>query len=621
MAGRFTIKNYILETNLYFRRVGAAIAIMIVLLVGLVARLVYLQVYQHNNYQTLSNKNRIAFIPIPPTRGLIYDRQGRLLAENQAVFSLEISPEQVEDLEYTLRELAKILEISPDDIRRFHQLRKRQANFASVPLLRNLSEAQIARFSVQQYRFPGVQVEARLIRHYPYGALFAHGIGYVGKINEAELAELDPVQYKATRDIGKIGIEKYYESQLHGQVGYEEVEIDARGRVVRVLKRTAPVAGQDLVLNLDVDLQQMAAQALGNQRGAIVAIAPDTGAVLAFVSQPSFDPNDFVQGIDIESYAELRDSKERPLFNRALRGQYSPGSTIKPMLGFMALEQSVVSSDETIVDPGWYQLDSDDRKFRDHKRSGHGTVDLRTAIIVSCDTYYYNLAYKMGIDRISNSMRAFGFGQLTGIDLSDELAGVMPSRVWKSEHLKTPWYPGETLNVGIGQGFWTATPLQLAQSLAILLNQGKQFAPRVAHSIGHYPHMTSLSSPSTQVYEMRSKGNLDLVLSSMQEVVSSERGTAHKAFIGASYASAGKTGTAQVISMKAQEEYNAKKLANEFHDNALYIGFVPVNNPKLVLAVLVENAGHGGSSAAPIARQIFDDYMMRENTYVAPQSR
>ncbi|HHH42615.1 MAG TPA: penicillin-binding protein 2, partial [Gammaproteobacteria bacterium] len=477
MPARVTIKDYLFESRLFMQRSVQALVFAGILIAILVGRLIYLQVLAHEHYITLSDDNRIKILPLPPNRGLIFDRNGLILADNLPSYRLEITPEQVHDMEATLDELAKLVNIRDVDRKRFDQLRARTPVFKPVPLRFRLSDEEVARFAIDRHRYPGVDIVAGLSRHYPHGPLTAHALGYVGRIDERDLQRIDTSTYSGTTHIGKVGLEKTYEKTLHGSVGYRQVETNAEGRVLRTLVRTPPVPGNNLYLTLDAELQNVADQALGDKAGAIVAIDPNNGDVLAFVSKPAYDPNLFVNGIDTKTYKALREDDKQPLFNRALRGQYPPGSTLKPFVGLGGLEQGITSEHAHTYCPGFYQLPGKARKYRDWKRSGHGTVDLVTAIAQSCDVYFYDLALSMGIDRLHEFLAKFGFGERSGIDISGELAGLLPSRQWKRATRNLPWFPGETLIAGIGQGVVLTTPLQLASATASLARYGNRKKP------------------------------------------------------------------------------------------------------------------------------------------------
>jgi len=578
----------------------------------LFGRLLYLQVIEHDHYRTLSEDNRVKLQPIVPNRGLIYDRNGILLAENLPSYRLEITPEQIDSMTATLDGLADIIEIRESDRSRFEQLLARKPRFEAIPLLLNLSDEEVARFSVNRHRFPGVDITAGLARHYPHGTLGAHALGYVGRIDEQALKELDTSNYRGTTYVGKIGIEKTYESLLHGTVGLQQVETTAQGRVLRVLNRQAPVSGRNLYLTLDSRIQLAAEAAFGDYSGSAIAIDPDNGDILAFVSLPTYDPNPFVNGIDHAAYDALRNNDRQPLFNRALRGQYPPGSTVKPFMGLAGLEQGVTTEHSSTYCPGFYMLPGNSRKYRDWKRAGHGTVNLNISITQSCDVYFYDLALSLGIDNIHSYLGQFGFGRSTGIDILGELSGLLPSRDWKRRRHDQPWFPGETIITGIGQGFFLVTPLQLAAATTALANGGHMLQPNIvyaeqaASSQALIPHTPRLLDTIT----INQQQHWDDVIKSMIDVVHSQRGTARSIGVDSPYEIAGKTGTAQVFGLKQEEKYDAKTIDEKLRDHALFIAFAPADEPKIAVAVIVENGGSGGSVAAPIARQILDAYLL-----------
>ena len=581
------------------------------LLAVILTRYYALQVTEYEAYRTQSDRNRVQLQPLPPKRGLIYDRNGVLLADNTPSFILSIVRERVSDLDATLTALQDLLPISEGDLENFQKKLQRRRPYEAVPLRFRLTEDERARLAVNRYRLPGVVVDAQLLRHYPHGALFSHALGYVGRINEREVFELDESDYRGTFHVGKVGVEKYYEDILHGEVGYQNVESNAHGRVLRVLERHAPVPGVDLTLHLDIRIQRAAVEALGDRRGAVVAIDPLTGGVLALVSTPGFDTNLFVNGISSKDYSALRDSLDVPLFNRAIQGQYPPGSTVKPFMGLAGLETGISSSHSKTYCPGFYRLPGKDRKYRDWKRTGHGTVDLNIAITQSCDVYFYDLAQSLGIDRIHDYLQHFGFGKATGIDIQGELSGLLPSKEWKRNHRDLPWFPGETIITGIGQGFFLVTPIQLATATAALANGGHMLQPNIVHadqeaeSDDLVPHQTQLLETIT----IKEQQHWDQVLAAMTDVVHSARGTARRIGMDSPYRIAGKTGTAQVFGLKEEEKYDASAIAEKLRDHALFIAFAPVDNPRIVVAVIVENGGGGGSVAAPIARKILDAYL------------
>ncbi len=611
MSEKRTLKNLDLEYRLFKERIFVAFAIVILLVMVLVSRMVYLQVYQYDVYSTKSDKNRMHVRAIPPTRGLIFDGKGRVLAENLPSYNLMFVREQAKDIQGVLNILSEILELDEEQrIEIAEQAYSQRRPFHSALLLSQLTEEQIAKISVNRYRLPGVEIEAQLIRHYPYGQMTAHVLGYVSRISERDLEKVDRSQYAGTYYIGKSGIERQYEETLHGKVGVQTVETNARGRVLSVLDETLPQPGQSLKLHLDTDLQYAAMRALSGFRGSIVAIDPKTGGILAIVSTPSFDPNLFVSGIDSKTYKELITSRDLPMFNRSIRGNYPPASTIKSFMAIAGLEEEVITQDFTIEDPGWFQLPNDDRYYRNWKRVGHGTVDMKKAIVVSNDTYFYHLAYNLGIDRIHPFMQRFGFGLNTTVDIPQASAGLMPSRDWKRTRRKSPWFPGETLSVGIGQGYWQATPLQIATSMAVLANKGKWIQPRMVKTVGN-EEVPLVTEKTPKDIVLSDEKYWDDVIDAMIAVVHSNRGTARKVGDKIDYIIAGKTGTAQVKSIKQDEVYDESKLAERHRDHAMFAGFAPADDPKIALAVIVENAGSGSATAAPIAQMVFDAYLKK----------
>ena len=615
---RTTIRDHTAEANLVARRTVIALLIVGVMLSLIISNLYYLQVTRFEDYQTRSNGNRIKVLPVAPNRGLIYDRNGILLAENRPVYSLEVVTEQVNDLDATLTELQTLLSISDDELEDFKKNLKRQRRFKPISLRNRLSEEDVALFSANQHRFPGVSVEARLTRHYPYSEALTHMLGYVARINKKDLQKLveagQEQNYAATHDIGKLGVEKYHEDILHGEVGFQQVEVNNQGRILRTLDFTQPTPGQDIVLNIDVNLQIEAMKALEGKRGSIVILDPNTGGVLALYSNPSYDPNLFVHGISSKNYRALLESRDRPLINRATQGQYPPASTVKPHLALLGLEEGVIEPDTRMFDRGRYQLKNVKHVWRDWKPGGHGWMTVTSAIEQSCDTFFYDLAYRLGIDRISGNMEQFGFGDYTGIDLYEESDANMPSRGWKRARHNQPWYIGDTISVGIGQSYWTATPLQLAQSVTTLINKGTRYVPQLKRGVIIEGEQVLEPPRELRPMMMKNESNWDLILDSMYGTVNREGGTALTAFKDAHYISAGKTGTAQVISIAQDEKYDAEKIAEHHRDNAMYVGYAPYNAPEITIALALENAGGGSSNAAPIARQMMD-YYFRGRTF------
>ncbi|MFA7553711.1 MAG: penicillin-binding protein 2 [Spongiibacteraceae bacterium] len=609
MLETLALKDTYNEKRLYRVRI-VVVGLMILALAGLVVTHYFsLQITQHELYSTQSDRNRVQLQSVPPKRGLIYDRNGILLAENLPSYSLTVIKERVDDLDETIALLRQLIDIDDDQIKKFDSLMTRRRPYAAVPLKLQLSEEEIAVISVNSYRLPGVDVDAQLARHYPQGELFAHVLGYVGRISEREQQTIDEVNYSGTNEIGKIGLEKYYEDILHGQVGSQNVETNAKGRVLRVLERTNPQPGEDITLFLDAHVQRVAHEALGEDRGAVVAIDPRTGGIIAMVSKPSFDANMFVGGISSRNYSALRDSIDLPLFNRALQGQYPPASTVKPHYGLAGLHYGLITPETTIRDPGWYKLPNDDRLYRDWtwqiRKSGHGDkVNLEQAIVESCDTYFYDLAYRMGIDRMHDFLAPFGFGTKTGVDNTNERSGLLPSREWKRVYKRLPWFPGETLSAGIGQGYLLATPMQLATSMVAMANRGKHFTPRFLQRRGG----DDVPVPELPPIEV-SEANWDTVIEAMKQVVHGRRGTANRMNREAEYEMAGKTGSAQIVGIGQDEKYDVEQVAIRRRDHGLFVGFAPIENPKIVIAVVVENGMHG-SWVAPIARKVFDAYLL-----------
>ena len=617
MSQPIRLKDHEKDARLVRRRVVVGACVVVALICVLIARLYFLQVVQYEYHSTLSENNRVHVQPIPPTRGLIFDRNGVVIADNRPSFSLSMTRERSGDWPQVLDTIVQVLELTPDDRALFEKRMKQgRRPFEPVPILFELNEEQIARIAVNQFRLPGVEVVAQLVRHYPQGAHFAHSVGYMGRINEKELKTLDPVNYSGTHHIGKTGIERFYEAELHGQVGYEEVETNARGRVLRVLKRTDPIPGKDIVLSLDIKLQEAAEEALAGRRGAVVALNPMTGEVLAMVSQPSFDPNLFVTGISFKAYAELRDSIDRPLFNRILRGLYPPGSTIKPAVAIAGLDSGVITAGSRVYDPGYYQLPNYDHKYRNWNRTGDGYVDLDTAIMRSNDTYFYDLAHKLGIDRLSTYMNQFGIGQKVSLDMFEESAGLMPSRDWKRATRRQAWFPGETLILGIGQGYMQSTPLQLAQATALIASKGKWIRPHLAKTIEGVPPVDPNPMPDIV---LRDPSNWAKVNHGMQQVVHGARGTARVAGVGAQYLIAGKSGTAQVVAIKQGEKYDRSKVQERHRDHALFVGFAPANNPQIAVSVMIENGEAGSRVASPVVRKVMDAWLLDAEGKLKPE--
>ncbi|MEE9336910.1 MAG: penicillin-binding protein 2 [Methylococcaceae bacterium] len=615
MSRHYTVKDSFAENRMFFSRVVAVFVFFSILMLGLIGRLVYLQVVGHDHYSMMAKSNRIKLAPLPPTRGIIYDRNGHVLAENIPSYSLELIPEQIENLEQTLQKLQQLFAIPDEKIEQFLKQKKRSKRFSSIPLLVQLNDLEVAKFAVVRPYFPGVDLYARLVRHYPYGELTSHVVGYVGRINEKELKTLPVAEYRGTHHVGKIGIEKRYESQLHGQTGYSEIETNAQGRKIKSVATADPIPGKNLTLTLDIELQQIAYDALDGRNGAAVAIEVKTGNVLVFASRPGFDPNPFVSGISNKAYKALQQSDDQPMFNRALRGQYPPGSTIKPFIALAGLEYNVIKARQKIFCPGYYQLPRLKHKYRDWKASGHGLVNMKNAITQSCDVYFYDLARNLGIDKIHEFLQKFGFGEKTKIDLVGEKAGLLPSRAWKKKARRLPWYPGETLITGIGQGFLQVTPLQLARATATLANQGKVVTPRLVNKF-YNSEQTEISSGQEKKQILLNQQNVEDIFSAMINVIHGWRGTARRLSKGISYQIAGKTGTAQVFTVKQEEKYKEDELDSKLKDHALFMAFAPAHAPKLAVAVIVENGGHGGSVAAPIASKIMKQFLAETNVDV-----
>jgi len=607
------------ERDLYLFRVrlGAAALFVLACFAILFLRFVNLQIIRHDNYAAQADENRIAVVPIPPNRGLILDRNGVVLARNYSAYTLEITPSRVANLEATIDAVSKVIDVSPRDRRRFHKVLEESKGLDSIPIRTRLTDEEVARFTAQHFRFPGVEIQARLFRQYPLGQVASHVIGYIGRISQRDIDRLSEREekegidllsnYQGTDYIGKEGLEKRYEAALHGTTGYERVEVSASGRAVRTLSRTPATAGNNLILSLDVKLQEIAEQAFGDRRGALVAIEPATGDVLAFVSKPTYDPNLFVEGIDAQSWDALNNSPDKPLIDRPLTGTYPPGSTIKPFLALAALETGKRTPQWGFNDPGYFMFAG--HKFRDDKEGGHGWVDMYRAIVVSCDTYFYMLANDLGIDAISTFLKPFGFGQLTGIDLDGEHTGVLPSQQWKLQALKERWYPGDTVSIGIGQGYNAYTPLQMAHAVATLANNGVVMKPHLVKIIENsQTGERTLTVPSESYRIPLKPENLEVIKNAMIGV--NREGTSAAAFKGAQYVSAGKTGTAQLFQVKENEKYHESQISERLRDHAWFIAYAPADQPRIAVAVLVENGGFGAQAAAPIARQVFDYYLL-----------
>ena len=608
MKQHFALKNMQQEKRIYKSRILFAMAVVITFLMLLLCRYAYLQIWHYDNFTTASDKNRIRLQPLPPARGYIYDRNGVLLADNYPVFTATLSRTDVTDIDSTIARLTPVLNLSAEDIERFNTRIKTARKTERVTIKLNLTEVDIAKFSELKYAFPGVKIETQMTRYYPHGELFAHVIGYVGRINDKELKNIDQNLYAGTNLIGKLGIEKSYEDLLHGTPGFESIEADAYGNVLRNLGRQVPVRGNDLYLSIDYGLQTVAAQQLTGKRGAIVAMDPRTGEILALVSSPSFNPNLFVTGISSKNYNALRDDLDQPMYNRAVQGVYPPGSTIKPMFGLGGIHYGLVDWSTIISDPGYFNLPGDSHRFRDHKKSGHGAVDLHKAEVVSCDTYFYILSYRMGIERMNTWMRQFGFGEKTGIDLPSESSGLYPSPEWKMRTRKSKWLKGETISVSIGQGAFTSSPLQLAMATAITANKGSHVTPHVLRDHKGAKKFTVHNAPNGKIQFNGTDQDWVNMHAAMIDVIQSGTGRGIKG--GLQYSIAGKTGTAQVKSIAQGKRYNEAALSSRQWDHGLFVGFAPAENPEIAIAVVWENGRHGGS-AAQLARPIFDYWLVK----------
>jgi len=615
MPKREQLQDDYLESRLIRRRLVLSAIFIVILLSLVLGRLYVLQIVEHEHFSTLSDSNRVRIKALPPTRGLIFDRHGVVMANNLPAYRLEIVREQVEDLDNTLLQLRQYVEYSDQELKRFKQSLKRRRPFESIPLRLNLNDEEVARLAVNLHRFEGVEINARLTRNYPQGAHAVHALGYVGRIDERDLGEVDGVEYAGSTHIGKLGLEKFYEHELHGTVGVQQVEVNANGRTLRVLNESPPVQGNNLHLTIDSSLQKVAEEAFGSHSGAVVAIDPNNGEILALVSMPIFDPNLFVNGISFTKYNELRESHQRPLFNRALSGQYPPGSTSKPFYGLAGLETATTTTDQETYCIGFYKLPNEERRYRDWKKQGHGHMNLNDAITQSCDVYFYDLAYRLGIDRMSSFLGQFGFGVKTGVDSTGERNGILPSREWKRRREGMPWFPGETLITGIGQGALLVTPLQLANSTAAFSVKGTRYQPHLVKSVEKVPEYNriEIANRVAGLYEIKKLQNWEHVHKAMVNVVHGLRGTAHRISQGLEYKVAGKTGTAQVFEVAQDEEYDEETVLEKLRDHALFVSYAPADDPQIAIAVIVENGGHGSSVAAPIARRIMDAYLLEKS--------
>ncbi|MBK7050817.1 MAG: penicillin-binding protein 2 [Rhodoferax sp.] len=613
------LRNVEADLSRFRSRVWVAIVAVLCCFALVATRLVYLQVVRHTDLSEQAENNRTAIVPVVPNRGLILDRNDIALATNYSAYTLEVTPSKIENLEQTIDELSQVMEITARDRRRFKKLRDESKSFESLPLRTRLNDEEVAKFAAQRYRFPGVEIKARLFRNYPYGELASHVIGYIGRINQAEKKTMEDwpdetqANYRGTEYIGKLGIEQSFETQLHGITGVDSVETSAGGRAMRKLASSHATPGNTVKLSIDIKLQHMVEELFGQRRGALVALEPKTGEILAFVSKPTFDPNLFVEGIDSDSWQALNTSPDKPLLNRALRGTYPPGSTYKPFMALAALEAGIRKPEQSIYDPGFFMFGS--HRFRDDKEGGHGTVNMYTSIVHSCDTYYYILANDMGVDGIHARLQGFGFGELTGIDIFGEVRGLLPSTAWKRRAYKRPdqqkWYAGETISLGIGQGYNNFTMLQLASATATLANNGVKMKPHLVKEVMDIMTREPTATTQESVGEVIAKPQNIAVIKNALVGVNIE-GTGAAAFRGAPYTSGGKTGTAQVVQIKANEKYIASKMDELHRDHALYMAFAPAEEPKIALAIIVENAGFGAQNSAPIARRVFDYWLLNQ---------
>jgi penicillin-binding protein 2 len=611
------LRNVEADLSRFRARVLVVSIAVMVAFVLLASRLVYLQIYRHQDLNEQAESNRTAIVPVVPNRGLILDRNGVVLASNYSAYTLEITPSKAGPMDEVVDELAKVVDIQPRDRRRFKKLLEESRSFESLPIRTRLSDEEVARFAAQRFRFPGVDIKARLFRNYPWGELASHVIGYIGRINQTEKERIDEgddeANYRGTEYIGKLGVEQSYEQQLHGITGVEQMETSAGGRAVRRLASNPATPGNTVMMSIDIKLQKLIEDLYGDRRGALVALDPKTGEVLAFVSKPTFDPNLFVEGIDSENWQALNESPDKPLLNRALRGTYPPGSTFKPFMALAALETGKRTPQQTIFDPGFFMFGG--HRFRDDKEGGHGSVDMYRSIVQSCDTYYYMLANDMGVDLIHDRLQGFGFGEITGIDILGESRGLLPSTQWKRAAYKRPeqqkWYPGETISLGIGQGYNNFTMLQLAVATGTLANDGVKMKPHLVRQVVDIVTREPTDAVHETVGERIAKPDNIAVIRNALVGVNLE-GTSAAAFRGAGYTSGGKTGTAQVIQIKQGEKYDASRVDERHRDHALFTAYAPADNPKIALAMIVENAGFGAASAAPIARRVFDYWLMNQ---------
>jgi len=612
------IKNERDERRLFKSRAWIGLLIISLCMLALLGRYVWLQVYSYDNFSTRSESNRVSVRPVAPNRGVIYDRRGRVIAENRPAYRLEIIPEKVAGktpgIEVLLDELSKIIVLSEDDRQGFHKARGHYRVFDSVPVKFNLNEREVARFAVNRHRFQGADVVPYLSRHYPYGELLTHVLGYIGRLDAEDIASVDEANYRGTRTIGKIGIEKIREKELHGLSGFERVETNVRGRVLKVLERHDAIPGTDLVLSIDVAVQRAAWDALGDRPGSVVAIDPLDGSVIALVSKPAYDPNAFVHGISQQAFRDILDAPGRPLFNRALKGGYEPGSTLKPFVALAGLELDLITPQTRVFSNGKFYIEGYDRPYRDWKDMGHGWVDLCSALEQSVNTYFYQLAMNLGIDRMHDYLSQFGFGSPTGIDVPGEGKGLLPSREWKRAVHELPWYPGETVIAGIGQGFNVVTPLQLANAVATLVNGGTRYSPRLVYATkpAGVERAKRLKAPVEMQVPVKDPQDWQAVLDGMDRVVNGSRGTARRIAVDAPYRIGGKTGTAQVYKLGKDKDYKNREVPEHLRDHALFIAFAPVDAPRIAIAVVVEHGGAGSKAAAPVARVTLDAWLAQE---------
>ncbi len=616
-------RDYSAEQKLFVRRALIAFFGILVLSSMLVVNLYHLQILCFEDYSTRSNENHIKLVPVAPSRGIIYDRNGTALALNRTIYQVELVPEKVDNLKQTLQALGPVLDITDEDLDAFDKERKHSRRFTSIPIKIGLNDVQVARFAVNQYRFPGVEVKGYQRRYYPYGPTLTHVVGYVSKINDRDVAHLDKEgkwpNYAATHDVGKLGIESYYENVLHGITGYEEVEVNNRGRVIRQLHEQSPQAGHDIWLTIDLKLQQYIETLLTGSRAAIVVSDPRTGEILAMVSTPSYDPNLFVNGISGKDYRALLNDENRPLYNRAIQASYPPASTVKPYVAVSALSAGVINRNTSLFDPGWWQLPSSEKRYRDWKKWGHGRLNVTKSLEESADTFFYQVAYDMGIDRLSEWMNKFGYGHCTGIDLPQESAGNMPTRDWKMKRFKKPWYQGDTIPVGIGQGYWTATPLQMNKAMMILINNGVVKVPHLLRATREGRTMVPWRQPSGEPIGDIHSGYWEIAKDGMYGVANRPNGTAHKSFADAPYKIAAKSGTAQVFGLKENETYNANKIAERLRDHKLMTAFAPYDKPRVAVTMILENGG-AGPTVGTVMRQILDHIMLGYNNTVLPDA-